>query len=193
MNSEPVQQLAALAELFGEVLHSCRPESVAVLGVAGGNGLEHVDAAVTRRFCGIDINAQYLETAGARFAAVPGLELHCLDLAEQNVPLAPVQLVHAALIFEHAGTGRCLDNAIKMAAPGGTLSVVLQLPSAMEGSVGKSAPSSMQALSQSFRLIEPDRFRQEIEGRGFRFVRSVERPLPSGKAFWMGLFERNPA
>jgi hypothetical protein len=31
---------------------------------------------------------------------------------------------------------------------------------------------------------------KQIEERGFRFVRSVRHPLPSGRAFWMGLFER---
>ena len=33
------------------------------------------------------------------------------------------------LIFEHAGLDQCLENAIALVAPGGTLSVVLQLPS----------------------------------------------------------------
>jgi len=38
----------------------------------------------------------------------------------------------AALIFEHAGLDRCLENAVNMVAPGAALSVVLQLPSAVE-------------------------------------------------------------
>jgi hypothetical protein len=42
--------------------------------------------------------------------------------------LEPVQLVHAALVFEHAGVDDCLDNALSMIAPGGNLSVVLQMP-----------------------------------------------------------------
>jgi len=190
MNSEPVGQLSALAELFGEALRSCRPESVAILGVAGGNGLEHIDPAVTRRVCGIDVNPEYLEAVRQRFAAAPGLELHCLDLAESHAQLAPARLVHAALIFEHAGLGRCLENALNLVAPGAALSVVLQLPSAAAEPVNGAAHPSIQALRHGFQLIDPGHLSREVEGRGFRFVRSMRHPLPSGKAFWLGLFER---
>ena len=192
MNSEPVEQLGALSDLFGEALRECRPESVAILGVAGGNGLEHIDPAVTTRVCGLDINPEYLETVRQRYGAAPGLELHTVDLADRRVELAPVRLVHAALIFEHAGLERCLDNAVNLVAPGGTLSVVLQLPSATEAGVGDTARPSIEALRQHFHLIDCDAFSRQIEARGFRFVRSVRRPLASGKAFWMGLFERLP-
>jgi SAM-dependent methyltransferase len=190
MTSGAVQQLGALSELFGEALRGCRPESVAILGVAGGNGLERIDPVVTRRVCGIDINPEYLRAVRERHAAVPGLELHCADLAGQGIELAPVQLVHAALIFEHAGVACCLDNAVNLVAPGGVLSVVLQLPSASEAAVGDAARPSIQALRQSFRSIDPASLSREIEGRGFRLVRQLRRPLASGKAFWMGLFER---
>ena len=118
-------------------------------------------------------------------------ELHCVDLAGRRVDLAAVQLVHAALIFEHAGLERCLDNAVDMVAPGGVLSVVLQLPSATEPAVGNSAIASVQAQRESFHFVDCDAFRRQVEGRGFRFVRSVDRPLASGKAFWMGLFQRS--
>jgi hypothetical protein len=31
---------------------------------------------------------------------------------------------------------------------------------------------------------------RELEGRGFHIVQSLRQPVASGKAFWMGLFER---
>ncbi len=49
MASPGVQQLSVLAELFKRALDYCLPESVAVLGVAGGNGLEQVDYTATER------------------------------------------------------------------------------------------------------------------------------------------------
>lgn len=192
MQSAPVGQLGVLSELFGEVLGSCRPESVAILGIAGGNGLEHIDPAVTHQVYGVDINPGYLEAARKRFAGLPGLELHCADLAEHAVPLPPVELVHAALIFEHAGTGRCLENAVNMVSPGGALSVVLQLPSSIAEGVGAGSLPSIAALGPHFRLIDPDALSQQIEVRGFRLVQSVRRSLPSGKAFWMGIFVSSP-
>src|SRR5579859_5603193 len=129
MGAGNVRQLEALSDLFGRALELCRPESVAVLGVAGGNGLERIDRDVTKRVVGLDINAKYLEAVRQRHGSLSGLELHCTDLNDERLRVSPVELVHAALFFEHAGLGRCLENAVSLVAPGGQLSVVLQLPS----------------------------------------------------------------
>src|SRR5687768_17647282 len=85
MGSAGANQLAALADLFGEALVRLRPRSVAVLGVAGGNGLQHVDGTLTTRVVGIDLNPAYLAATRARFPDLSGLELHCLDLERDDV------------------------------------------------------------------------------------------------------------
>src|SRR5436305_9182848 len=87
MGSAGVRQLTVLAELFKCALDCCSPESVAVLGVAGGNGLEQIDCAATKRIVGVDINQGYLEEVQRRFGTLPGLELHCRDLAERDFSL----------------------------------------------------------------------------------------------------------
>src|SRR5215475_426983 len=79
MNSAHVAQLAALADLFEETLAACRPESVAILGIAGGNGLDRIDLDVTKRIVGIDIHAEYLDAIRSRYPKLP-LTLHCFDL-----------------------------------------------------------------------------------------------------------------
>jgi hypothetical protein len=61
MCSSGVQQLTALAQLFKRALDNCVPESAAVLGIAGGNGLEQIDRAVTKRIVGVGINQRYLD------------------------------------------------------------------------------------------------------------------------------------
>ncbi|HEY3739808.1 MAG TPA: hypothetical protein VGL53_08185, partial [Bryobacteraceae bacterium] len=102
MASPDVAQLDALADLFAEALAIRRPDSVAVLGVAGGNGLDRIDWDVTRRVLGFDINPSYLEAVRLRFG--DAVELHCVDLATGPVAgIDPVKLVHAALVFEPAG------------------------------------------------------------------------------------------
>src|SRR5262245_36739635 len=82
MGAAGVQQLAALAELFKCTLDRCLPDSVAVLGIAGGNGLEQIDPAVTKRIVGVDLNQRYLDEVGHRFATLPGLALHCRDVSK---------------------------------------------------------------------------------------------------------------
>jgi len=188
MKSADVRQLDALSELFAEALAYCRPRSVAVLGIAGGNGLEHVDRNTTTRVVGVDVNPGYLDEARRRFGAQGELELYCVDLAEQVIEVKPVELVHAALVFEHAGTGRCLENALSLVANGGALSVVLQLPSETEQGVGASPFPSLQRLKEDFSLIPPERFCELLEPRGFRLEHETRRSLPAGKEFWMGIF-----
>src|SRR5512146_1962679 len=138
MNSVEVRQLAVLSELFAEAIARCRPSSIAVLGIAGGNGLEQIDSSVTTRIVGLDMNPQYIETVRQRHSHLPGLDLRCVNLSEQRIVLEPVQLVHAALIFEHAGVECCLENALALTATGGNLSVVLQLPAESGKAVGTS-------------------------------------------------------
>jgi len=188
MASAEVQQSGALSDLFAEALAFRRPASVAILGIAGGNGLDRIDSNLTQRMVGIDINPLYLDAIRQRHAALHGLELHCIDLAKQTLQLEPVQLVHAALIFEHAGVGRCLGNAISLAAAGGALSVVLQLPSATEQGVGIDGPTPIRKLKTHFSFVDPALFRQSLEARAFRLTHETLRSLPAGKRFWMGIF-----
>ncbi len=190
MSAPEVQQLEPLAELFAETLALCRPASLAVIGIAGGNGLDRINSNVTKRIVGLDMNPLYLDAVRQRHSRLPGLELHCIDLAEERVDMEPVQLVHAALVFEHAGVGRCLENAVSMVAPGGAVSIVLQLPSEIEHEVGASRFPAMQSLKSHFSLIDPTWFRETLEARNFRFVHQTRRSLPAGKAFWMGVFKR---
>ncbi len=188
MSSVEVQQLGALSDLFAEAIGRCRPVSIAVLGIAGGNGLEHIDSSITTRVVGLDLNPLYLEAVRKRYSHLPGLELHCVDLAEQHVQMEPVQFVHAALIFEHAGAGSCFENAISMIVPGGNLSVVLQLPTESGQTVGASQFSSIQNLKSHFSVISPAWVRESLAVRGFRPIHETRNALPAGKGFWMGLF-----
>ena len=67
MGADNVQQLSALSDLFKRALDVCFPDSLAILGIAGGNGLEHANPATIKRIVGFDINAGYLDEVGRRF------------------------------------------------------------------------------------------------------------------------------
>ncbi len=183
-----VNALGVLSDLFAEAIGLCRPLSIAVLGIAGGNGLDHIDSSITARVVGLDVNPLYLEAVRQRYSHLPGLELHCVNLSEQHVELEPVQLVHAALVFEHAGVDTCLENAISMIVSGGNLSVVLQLPTESGQTIGASPFSSMQNLKSHFSLISPVWLRESLAARKFRLIHQTTRALPAGKSFWTGIF-----
>ena len=84
MGADNVQQLSALSGLFKRALDVCLPDSVAILGIAGGNGLEHANPATIKRIVGFDINPGYLDEVRRRFVTHPNLELHCVDLSRTS-------------------------------------------------------------------------------------------------------------
>lgn len=193
MSSPAVAQLNALSELFETALASCRPSSIAIFGIAGGNGLRSVTRFGVRRVIGIDINPDYLAETAARYSDVQGLELRCHDLRVAiKESIEPVELVHAALIFEHAGTSHCLDTAVAMVAASGTLSVVLQLPAEGAAVVSDSPFRSIQGLSRDFQLVDRAWLRDRLTARGLRLCDEHTREVGSGKAFWLGMFRRFP-
>jgi hypothetical protein len=189
MSSSSVAQLKALADLFDEALTYCHPESVAVLGIAGGNGLDRIDLRATRRVVGIDIQPTYLETVRRRYPRLP-LTLHCIDLEYQTVNEQAVGLVHAALIFEHAGTGQCLQNAASLVAPDGHLAVVLQLSSPAQEDISPTQFQTMRLLGGHFRLVDRAKMQESLESIGFTLRHQTRCELPAGKALWLGVFGR---
>lgn len=183
MAAAGVEQLGPLRDLFRLALDCTRPESVIVLGVAGGNGLDVIDRGVTRRVAGIDIHPDYLAATAARF---PGTELHQCDLSTGiRPPCAPACLVHAALLFEHAGTEPSLSHAVALVAPGGHLAVVLQRPSTSQAGVAPTGYASLQGLKERFRLLDPATFAASVN---LPLAVETTVPLASGKSFWFGLF-----
>lgn len=45
-----------------------RNSSVMILGIAGGNGLEHIDKNKFQKVYGVDINREYLTTVAERYS-----------------------------------------------------------------------------------------------------------------------------
>ena len=72
MSSAEVQQSGALSGLFAEAIGRCRPSSIAILGIAGGNGLDHIDSSIAARVVGLDLNPLYLEAVRQRYSHLPG-------------------------------------------------------------------------------------------------------------------------
>jgi hypothetical protein len=183
-----------LGGLFKHVLDYCLPESVAVLGVAGGNGLEQIDCVATKRIVGIDINHRYLDEVQRRFGSgqLAGLELYCRDLAEPDLRIAPIGLVHAALIFEHAGLGVALENALIDCRRVRQGKVVLQLPNEDEQGVTSTNYASMQTLKPHFALIDIREFQRLLRPKGFELVGQEHQLTSAGKTLWLGVFAQNP-
>ena len=77
MALDSVQQLQAMNQMMKGQLNKYDVQSVMILGIAGGNGLEHVDTEKITKVYGVDINAEYLETTKERYKNLSDI-LECL-------------------------------------------------------------------------------------------------------------------
>jgi hypothetical protein len=184
-----VGQAQLLAEVFAAELHARSPSSVAVLGCAGGNGFERAPSAL--RVVGVDVNADYVEAARARFAhRLPRLELHVADLERTELTLEPVDLVFAALLFEHVEPGEVLERIVAWLAPHGTLTTVLQLPSEHAAEITPSPFPSLMRLSPRLRLVAPERLAELAARSGLHALDERTVAATGGKRFAVQSFAR---
>jgi SAM-dependent methyltransferase len=188
MGPQGVDQLAPLSALFEEVYAATQPDRVLVLGCSTGNGLEHVNPAVTKRLVGVDVNLQYLGVARQRFIGLGArLELFCSEAEKFRAAPGSFDLVHAALLFEYLHPEPLVRRVAEWLAPHGTCSVVLQLP----GGKGPDAPTkTMQIIEKAMKLVPPDELTRLFEHYGLPLRRSKSVPLRHGKSFWAGVFGR---
>jgi hypothetical protein len=191
MASPAIGQAPLLADIFAEALGAWSPESVAVLGCAGGNGFERIEPETTWRLVGIDLNPDYLEQARARFQGrVAGLELHAGDLQTTDFGFAPVDLVYAALVFEYVDAAATLPRIRNMLRPDGLLVTVVQLAGEGVPEIGPSPYPSLESLASIMHLVPPEALRSAADRHGFRQIgeRTVQ---AGGKRFQVQTFRRH--
>jgi len=165
-----VGQALLLANLLGNVIDKYTPRSVAILGCAGGNGLERTLDTPIQRVVGIDINPNYVERTRIRFEnLIPSLELFVGDVQTDEFAFEPVELIFAGLFFEYVEVDSVLDRIHAMLRPEGVLVVVLQLPSAVP-EVTPSPYTSLGALSSVMHLVPPRRLAQLADKSGFHLL-----------------------
>ena len=81
MSLASIMQLQALNKLIEGQLKAWPVSSTMILGIAGGNGLEHIRDSGIKKVYGVDINAAYLSETSVRYQDLGNiLELLCIDL-----------------------------------------------------------------------------------------------------------------
>jgi SAM-dependent methyltransferase len=190
MGARGVDQLAPLRAAFADVYARVRPARVAVLGCGTGNGLDVVDAAVTRRFAGVDLNADYLAVARARTPRpAPDSAWICASVDSCDLEAAGFDLIHAALLFEYVDPSRVMPRIAGWLAPGGVFSVVLQQPGG-DAPISDTGFASLRTLSGLLRLVAPERLRALAASAGLLELSATEIPLAHDKSFWAATFRR---
>ncbi len=180
MSLGSVQQLQCMNQIMKVQFDLYPAQSAMVLGIAGGNGLEHVDSSKYRKVYGVDINPQYLQETEARYRKLSGiLECLCLDLISQADRLPHADLLIANLLIEYVGYG-VFQNAVQAVHPD-YVSCVIQINEG-EGFVSDSPYThSFDGLSEVHHEMDAARLTDAMGEIQYGMAATAEYPLPNGK------------
>ena len=117
MKLDSVMQLQAMNQMMKEQFETYPISSVMILGIAGGNGLEHVSKSKFERIYEVDVNSSYLEEVILRYPDLDGLlECLCINLIDETDKLPKADMVIANLLIEYIGY-ECFQEAIQHVNP----------------------------------------------------------------------------
>ncbi len=184
MNLPEVDQLSQLRAIFKTALDKYRPKRIAILGCATGNGIEEIDFSRTEKLYALDINSDYLAILKERHSRdLSKIETIACNLDADDLELADIDLIFAALIFEYVDTGVLIGKISKWLNPGGALEAVLQLPCEDIPEISPSPYKSLEKLSTFMKLVPPEKIKMLALERGLKMLESEKVVLKSGKEF----------
>lgn len=179
-----VAQSGLIADELARVVEARMPESVAVLGCAGGNGLDRLLGSSARRVVAVDVNPDFVAATQERFQGrIRELEVHVADVETDATVFEPVDLIYAALLLEYVNLNRTMNFIRRHCRPAGALVALLQMPSAEIAHVTPSPYVSLRALERGLRLVSPAELRRRAGQAGFRPSGSRIVTSSGGKSF----------
>ncbi len=176
-----VGQLQALNRLMKDQFDAWPVRTAMVLGVAGGNGLEHIRKNKYDTVWGVDINEGYLQAAAERYPDLRGaLRCLCLDLAKEPEKLPQAELVIADLLVEYIGY-EAFRKVLLQVGPA-YISCVIQINTDETEWVSDSPYlHSFDRLDEVHHQMEADTLTKAIGSIGYVEILRTAVPLPNGK------------
>jgi hypothetical protein len=182
MSHHLVGQSILLNSLTKKYLDEIKPETAVFLGIAGGNGLEHIDKNITQSVIGIDINQDYLNTAFIRYKqTIASLQLVNLDIVKNSESICKADFVWAALVLEYTGMDKVLEFCTNNIRKGGHLIVSIQSNNNKQ-SVSPTGIDSIKKAGEIFSIVNPEKLLSKAEETGYRLTGKEENALPNGKS-----------
>lgn len=183
MSLDSVKQLQAMNSIMKDQFESYPVTSAIVLGVAGGNGLNHVRKEKYQKVYGVDINKEYLKAVAERYRSL-GETLDCLqvDLIKEYDSLPKSQLVIANLLIEYIGYEAFKKVVAHVKAE--YVSCVIQINTDKENWVSDSPYlHAFDRLDEVHCQMEEDALVTAMKEIGYEKLSQNYQALPNGKAF----------
>lgn len=182
MSLDSVKQLQAMNSIMKKQFGSYPVSTAMVLGIAGGNGLEHVRSDKFEKVYGVDINEEYLKIVKERYKALEGtLECLKIDLITECEKLPSAELVIANLLIEYIGY-EVFQKVVSKVAPM-YVSCVIQINTDEAGWVSDSPYiHAFDRLDEVHCQMEENALISAMEDTGYQMILSDRTGLPNGKA-----------
>ncbi len=180
MKLDSVMQLQNMNQMMKDQFNAYPVSSVVILGIAGGNGLEHIDKNKFKKIYGIDINKEYLKAVKERYSDISDI-LECiqLNLIEEANKLPRAELLVANLLIEYIGYDS-FQKAVKQVQPR-YVSCIIQIN--VDDSWVSDSPyiHVFDGLDKVHHQMEENSLIQTMKDIGYKLIAQIERPLPNSK------------
>jgi predicted TPR repeat methyltransferase len=182
MSHHLVGQSVLLNSLTKKYLDEIKPKTAVFLGIAGGNGLEHIDSNFTQSVYGIDINQEYLDATFKRYNhTIASLQLMKLDIVEHSERICKADFIWAALILEYTGIEKVFEFCSNNICKGGHLVVSIQSNNNKQ-TVSNTGIETVKKAGDIFSIVDPGDLIHKAAISGYRQIGKEENALPNGKS-----------
>lgn len=180
MRSDGVLQLQTMNKMMREQFYTYPVKSVIILGIAGGNGLEHIDKQVFNKVYGVDINKNYLSTCIIRYPELQNvLETILADLTQNTIVLSYADLLIANLFIEYVGY-ECFQKAVDQVKPK-YVSCIIQINTDVSFVSDSPYIHVFDLLDKVHHQMEENKLVDTMNQIGYKKEIQMEEELPNGK------------
>ena len=182
MSLDSVKQLQLMNRIMKSQFEDYPVDTVMILGIAGGNGLEHINIKKYKKVYGVDINELYLQETQKRYSNLADI-LQCLhlDIVCETEKLPQSQLLVANLLIEYIGYDAFV-RAVNIINPE-YISCVIQINTDEEMWVSDSPYiHAFDGLDEIHHQMESDVLNEKMNSIGFKLILQDMTELPNSKA-----------
>lgn len=191
MKSSEVYQLQILNAIMKKQFDAYPIKTIAILGVAGGNGLEHIDTNKIEKVYAIDINESYLQSCKERYENLSGyIKLLFLDLSDNSAVIPGVDLIVADLFIEYVGIETFINHLLK--SKPAFVSCVIQKSNNIEFVSSSAYEKAFTEIAAIHRDIDKDDLIIKMESINMKNIYCEEILLPNKKIFFRLDFKQYP-
>lgn len=190
MSLESVYQLQILNKMMGEQFETYDVDTIMILGIAGGNGLEHINKEQIKKVYGVDVNQNFLVECKRRYNELGDVfEAICVDLLDDNLQLPCSELLVANLLVEYIGY-ECFQKIIRLVKPL-YVSCIIQINTGDSFVSDSPYIHAFDCLEEVHHQMEKDNLVDCMSKIDYQIKKITEQTLPNGKKFVRLDFVRN--